>query len=329
MCFTGRVRISSSILTFSLLAGITSLSAQVPEAPPVPDSPSLRPEAAKPEKLEAAFLPGKTYRFVNKTKVRMQLPGRGIREIAIEHQARFDSKSRGDGKEGAEVKARTERLNIEIRSGEKQYTFDSLKEEDKEKRIGKHFRASLNRWVDLTLNRDFRVVSAVEGGRAGIASPLPGMPQFGPKELQQLVALIPQGLPEDPVAPSDEWVLKGSREVGEVGALGFDITYRNAGAVVHEGHNCVQIDLSGRLSGDVALPSAGGSAFSGGRMDFQGTSLRGKIIFDPMEKTIRLSEQMISMLMELPGAPGQPPSQIPVEQTAILRLIHVIASPQL
>jgi hypothetical protein len=326
MCFTGHVRISSSILILLLLAESSSLRAQVPEAPPVPDSPSLRPETVK---LEAAFLPGKTYRFLNKTKVRMQLPGRGIREIAIEHQARFDSKARGDGKAGAEVKARTERLNIEIRSGEKQYTFDSLKEEDKEKRIGKHFRASLNRWVDLTLNRDFRVVNAVEGGRAGIASPLPGMPQFGPKELQQLVALIPQGLPEDPVAPGDEWVLKGSREVGEVGTMGFDITYRHAGAVVHEGHNCVQIDLSGRLSGDVALPSAGGSAFSGGRMDFQGTSLRGKIIFDPKERTIRLSEQMISMLMELPGAPGEPPSQIPVEQTASLRLIHVVASPGL
>jgi len=327
MWFTYLVRILPLLFLSALFPGYLVAQTQVPDTP-VPDAPSIRAAAVKPEKLKAIFQPGKTYRFINKTNIRMQLPGRGIREMVLEHQARFDSSARADGKSGAQIKARTERLAVEVRSGEKQLTFDSLKPEDRETPIGKHFLGSLNRWVDLTLNKDYRVTNAIEGGRAGVATPLPELPQFGPRELQKIVAQIPQGLPEDEVAPGDEWIIKGSRDVGDVGTLGFEVTYIHAGAVEYEGFNCIQIDLSGRLNGDVAFPSAKANPLANDRMDFQGTSLSGRILFEPTEKTVRLSEQSISMLMEVPTQPGQAPMQVPVEQQINLRLLHVIPSPQ-
>lgn len=295
-----------------------------PGRPAVPDAPSFRPEqVADPVKMEPAFEPGKTYRFVTQTGVRMQLPGRGIRELFIEQQARFDATKRDDGKAGTALRARTERLKIDLRSGSQRISYDSLSEEDRKTRLGQHFRASLNRWVDLKLNKDFRIVHSEVGGRAGTAAPLPGVPQFGPDEMRKLVALIPQGLPDDKVRPGDEWVLKGGRDVGEVGGVTFDITYRFRGDTEHEGYACQEIELSGLLAGDVALPSTGG-ALSGGRMDFGGTSLRGRILFDPAEKTVRYSEQAISMLLELPGGVGEQPVQVPVEQKATLRLLHSV-----
>jgi hypothetical protein len=63
-------------------------------------------------------------------------------------------------------------------------------------------------------------------------------------------------------------------------------------------------------------------------MDFQGISLSGRILFEPTEKTVRLSEQSISMLMEVTTQTGQAPMQVPVEQQINLRLLHVIPSPQ-
>lgn len=295
----------------------------------VPDAPAIRAVEAEPEKLEIEFQAGKTYRFINKTNIRMQMPGRGIREMILEHQARFDATARADGKAGAQIKARTERLAVDIRSGEKQLTFDSLKPEDRETPIGKHFLGSLNRWVDVTLNKDLRISNAVEGGRAGIASPLPGMPQFGPRELQQIITQVSQGIPEGEVAPGDEWIIKGSRDVGEFGTLGFEVSYRHAGTVEYEGFPCIQIDLSGRLTGDVKLPEAKANPLSNDRMNFQGTSLSGRLLLDPAEKTLRLSEQTVSMLMSVPTGPGQPPAEVPVEQQVNLRLLHVIPSPQL
>jgi hypothetical protein len=307
----------------------------VPDAPAlrpgqtaVPDAPALRPEeAADPVAIVATFEAGKTYRFVNRTVVRMQLPGRGVREVVIEQQARFDATKREGGKPGVALKARTERLLVDLRSGEQEFRFDSLKEEDRKTRMGQHFRASLNRWVDLELNTDNRIVSSEIGGRAGIATPLPGVPQFGPDELRQLVGMIPQGLPEDKVRPGNEWVLRGGRGVGDVGEVEFDITYRYLGSEDHEGFPCYRIDLTGRLSGDVAIPTSQNGAFSCGRMDFQGTGLRGRILFDPKEKTVRQSEQTIRMEMELPGGPGEQPVKIPVEQSTTLRLLHVIPTP--
>lgn len=325
-----RIAIAISWLPASI-AGQQALP-PVPDAPvsdptAVPEAPSLRPgPERKPEKIVARFEAGKTYRFVNKTTVRMQVPAQGIREVSIEQQARFDVSERPDGKAGVTVKAITERLAIDLRSGERRIAFDSLKAEDRQTRIGQHFKASLNRWGDLVLNRDLRVVSAEVGGRAGVATPLPGLPQFGPDELQQLIASIPQGLPEDPVAPGDEWVLQGGRGVDDVGEVAFDITYRHMGEKDFESFPCVLIEFSGQLSGDVALPTRGG-AFDGGKMDFRGTSLSGRILFDGEEKTVRSSEQTLSMLMELPGGTGSAPVQVPIEQRVELRLLHVIPTP--
>lgn len=277
--------------------------------------------------LKPVFQPGSTYRFVSQTAVRMQMPGQNVREVVIEQQARFDATVRSDGKKGVGLKARTERLNVDLKSGSRALSYDSLNPEDREKALGKHFQASLNRWVDLKLDNAMRIVGSEEGGRAGSATPLPGLPQFGPDELKQLVATIPQGFPEDGKAgEGDEWVLKGSRDIGEVGELTFDIIYRNRGMQTYEDHKCIAIEFSGKMAGDLALGGGGNSAFSNGRMDFQGTGLQGRILFDPLERMIRFSEQTITMGLSVPGKPGEQPTTIPMQQRAVVRLLNVEAS---
>lgn len=297
---------------------------------PIPDIPTETPgaSAARPvgpeETIKPSFDPGNTYRFVNRTEVRMELPGKGIREVKIEQQARFDVGVRTDGKDGVKLQGRTERLKIDLKSGEKALAYDSLKSEDQTTALGKHFRASLNRMIELVLNEDLRIVSSEESGRAGIATPLPGLPQFGPDELKQLINTVQQGFPEDPIRVGEEWTLKGRRPVGEVGEMNFDLNYRYMGMVNYDGNNCADIEFSGQLQGDVALSAGGNTAFSRGKMDFQGTQIQGRILFDPLIKMIRLNEQRIGMLLEVPGSPGEPAVRVPMEQRATLSLLHVV-----
>lgn len=312
------------VLGWAVFAVPLSAQAPIPEVP----SRELRAVPAQPAGPEAViqprFDPGNTYRFVNRTEVRMELPGKGMREVTIEQQARFDVGVRTDGKSGVKLKGRTERLKILLKSGEKEISYDSLKPEDQKSALGQHFRSSLNRMVELTLNEELRIISSEESGRAGAATPLPGLPQFGPDELKQLINTVQQGFPEDPVRVGDEWVLKGSRPVGEVGELNFDLDYRYLGEMNYDSHNCSNIEFTGNLSGDVALSAGENSAFSRGRMDFQGTSIRGRILFDPLINMIRLNEQTIGMLLEVPGASGDAPVRVPMEQRASLSLLHVV-----
>lgn len=289
---------------------LTDLSAQIGQ-----------PEG--PQKIYPEFQPGNTYRFVSKTEVMMRLPGQGAKEMVVEQQARLDVGVRKDGRDGVAIKARTERLDVDLRSGTRELEYNSLEKEDRETTLGKHFQASLNRWVDLKLDTKLRIVDSEEGGRAGIATPLPGMPQFGPDELQKLVASIPQGFSEDPVAVGDEWVLKGERSVGEAGEMSFEVTYRFTGYTSYEGNNCAEIVFDGRLTGDLALSNDPNSAFSKGRMDFQGTSLKGRILFDPLDKTVRFSEQAISMTLDVPGGVGEQPTRVPMQQRSTLRLLQI------
>ncbi len=279
-----------------------------------------------PQKLYPEFQPGNTYRFVSKTEVVMRLPGQGSKEMVVEQQARLDVGVRTDGRNGVAIKARTDRLDVDLRSGTRELKYNSLDKEDRETNLGKHFQASLNRWVDLKLDTKLRIVDSEEGGRAGIATPLPGMPQFGPDELQKLVASIPQGFPEDPVEVGDEWVLKGERAVGEAGAMAFEVTYRFVGNTNYEGNTCVLIEFDGRLTGDLALTNDPNSSFSQGRMDFQGTSLKGRILFDPLDKTVRFSEQTINMTLDVPGGTGEQPTRVPMQQRSTLRLLQIAPS---
>ncbi len=274
--------------------------------------------------LRPVFEAGKTYRFVTTTEVQMQMTPQTVRQVIVEQQARFDASVRADGKKGVKLKGLTEKLAVRLQSGDRKLSYDSLKPEDKSTTLGKHFQASLNRWVDLTLDNEMRVVSSEEHGRAGVATPLPGLPQFGPDELKQLVSNISQGFTEPDASEGDEWVLQGTRNVGEVGAIAFEITYRHRGLADFEEHRCVNIEFDGQMNGDVELPGSGSSAFSPGKMDFQGNGLEGRMLFDPAVRMVRQSEQHIMMSLQIPGKAGDEPRQVPMQQRAVVRLLHVV-----
>ena len=248
------------------------------------------------------FLPGHTYRFVTRTELRTSLGGAG--NAFVEQQARLDAGVRVDGKKGIVIKARSERLDVQLQSGGRTITYHSLKPEDRGTLVGRHFEAALYRSVDFTLNEDLRVASAVEGGRIGPETPLPGLPQFGPDELQQLVGTIPQGFPAKPVHPGDTWTLQGMRSVGSAGSLTFEITYRFTGPVTFEENQCLNIEFAGHLSGDVPLPAAAEGAPDAGVMGVQGHGLTGRLLYDPLDRMLRFSEQRISLALALPGPEG-------------------------
>ena len=271
------------------------------------------------------FLPGHTYRFVTRTELRTSLGGAG--NAFVEQQARLDAGVRVDGKKGIVIKARSERLDVQLQSGGRTITYHSLKPEDRGTLVGRHFEAALYRSVDFTLNEDLRVASAVEGGRIGPETPLPGLPQFGPDELQQLVGTIPQGFPAKPVHPGDTWTLQGMRSVGSAGSLTFEITYRFTGPVTFEENQCLNIELAGHLSGDVPLPAAAEGAPDAGVMGVQGHGLTGRLLYDPLDRMLRFSEQRISLALALPGPEGASATPVPVEQTTTIRLLHVVATP--
>lgn len=304
------MRVSSSIAALFALCHVFVLPASAQDAKKLP--------------LLPVFQVGNTYRFVTTTEVQMQMTPQSVRQVIVEQQARFDVSVRVDGKKGVKLKGLTEKLSVSLQSGDRKVSYDSLKPEDKATTLGKHFQGSLNRWVDLTLDDEMRVVSAEEHGRAGVATPLPGLPQFGPDELKQLVSNISQGFTEPGASEGDEWVLQGSRNVGEVGEISFDITYRHRGVAEYEEHRCINIEFGGQMRGDVELPGSGSSAFSQGKMDFQGNGLEGRILYDPIERMVRQSEQNIVMRLQIPGKAGGEPRQIPMQQRAIVRLLHVV-----
>lgn len=263
--------------------------------------------------LAPRFIKGQTYRFVTTTGVFMQIPGMGNREIRIEQQARLEASARPQGKPGTQIRGLTEKLTVAIRSGKKMVSYDSLKPGDRETTLGKHFQSGISRWVIMQLDPNLRIVEFEEGGSAGPATPLPGMPQYGPEELKQLVATIPQGFAPDPVAPGDEWVLKGVKEVSQAGELNFDLTYRYLGPIEYEGHQTAKIQFSGTMSGEA------------GSSSFQGTTVVGEMLYDPEAKMIRYMEQTISMSLErpVPGRPGEVIS-IPMNQKVSSRLLHIV-----
>ncbi len=270
--------------------------------------------------------PGKTYRFVSENTIRMQLPGQGIREAVVQQQSRVDSTARGDGRPGVSLRVRIERLKVDFRSGEKRVIYDSFNEEDRSSQLGQHFRNSLNRWVDLKMSEDLQIVEVNRGGLEGLGTLLPGVPQFGLNELEKLVAELPQGLPDRKVRPGESWQVNGMREITDLGELDFQLSYRYQGAVNHEGNTCFEITVGGQMNGDALIPESGG-AMGGGEMSFQGSSLSGRILFDPEISTVRLREQSLSMLMELPSGQEGVAIQIPVEQKASIRLLHVVPTP--
>lgn len=275
---------------------------------------SLSAQEDAPILMKPEFQPGKTYRFVSSTSVYLAPSGQPQRQINMEQQARFDV-DEGKGK-GVAVRGRTERLQVSIQSGDKSVTYDSHGDNNRDSVIGRHFESTVNRYVNMVLNEGMRVVSHKEAGRSGAATPLPGLPRFGPEELVQIVNVIPQPYAPDPVRVGDEWVLQGKRPVGELGELEFEVNYQLDSAVEFEKQACFGIYFRGHMTGDIVNESSR-------NLNFQGSKIEGRVIYDPVLKMTRYSEHSVSMMINIPGS-GAETEMVPMQQRAILRLMQVV-----
>jgi hypothetical protein len=277
--------------------------------------PGAATTAAKTERLRPEFQPGNTYRFVVKTELQLG----GGEGFTMEQQARYDAKVRVDGKAGIVLKARTERIDLTFSSRGTVLTYQSLKPEDQETPLGRHVRATMNRLVDLTLDDKGRIDAAVATGGGDETALLPEVPKFGPEELEQLIAGLFQGFSEKRVAPGDGWSLQGTRQVGEIGSLTFDLSCRHAGTVSFEGQNCLSLEYAGTLVG--SLPDVAPATTA---VEVQATNLRGRVYFDPLDKMVRYTEQNLDLWITRPAVGTDPPVQTPVRQITTLRLLHVV-----
>ncbi|MBL9160007.1 MAG: hypothetical protein JNJ70_21175 [Verrucomicrobiales bacterium] len=277
--------------------------------------PGTTATSSKAERIRPEFQPGNTYRFVVKTELQLG----GGEGFTMEQQARYDAKVRVDGKPGIVLKARTERLDLTFNSRGTTLTYESLKPEDQETPLGRHVRATMNRLVDLTLDDRGRIDASVTSGGGDETALLPDVPKFGPDELEQLIAGLFQGFSEKRVAPGDGWSLQGTRQIGEIGALTFDLSCRHAGSVSFEGQNCLSIEYAGTLAG--SLPDAGAAPTT---VEVQTTSLSGRVYLDPLDKMVRHAQQSIDLWITRPAVGEEPPVQTPVRQITTLRLLHVV-----
>lgn len=316
---------SGSTQNLALLAALLfvgTVGAQVPgdRAGGEPAAEFLRPE----------FQIGNTYRFVVRTELKSQLPRGGPSEAVIEQQARFDARVRVDGKKGIVLRGRTERLDLRLQSGGRVLSYESLKPEDKTSVLGLHLQTMLNRSVDLTLSEKLKIHSAIEGGPESGGTPLEGIPTFGPEELQQIIALIPQGFPKGKVIVGEQWTSEGTRVVGDAGTVQFTMNYRFTGPINFEENRCLGIEFSGELSGELPLPlekadaTATGETKTSTPVGLQSGRISGRIYFDPLDRMVRMIEQSVDLLLSLPGDLGAVPQQIPINEISTLRLLHIV-----
>ena len=169
---------SPAVLVLALFWAGFSSQAQNP-APPQQERPML---------LRPVFEPGKTYRFTSNTNVYMAPPGEPQRRIVMAQQARYDASARAGKQKGVSLRGLTERLQVNIQSGQQTVAYDSLKKGNQTTKIGKHFESTVNRYVTMELDEKLKIVSHKEGGRSAGATPLPGLPRFGPEELVQIIS---------------------------------------------------------------------------------------------------------------------------------------------
>ncbi len=247
----------------------------------------------------------------------MEPPGEAPRQITLEQHARYDVKPGTINLKGVSLRGYTEKLLVNIQSGQKSMTYDSLAKDNQQTTIGKHFESTVNRYVDLELDEKLRILSHQEGGRSVGATPLPGLPRFGPEELVQLIDSIPQGYSPDPVSVGDEWVLRGKRPVGELGELGFEISYKNLGFQKYEGNECLVIEFRGQMTGDITDESRR-------NVDFQGSRISGNLVYDPALGMTRYSEHHVAMVVQTPAKADNTKKPVPMEQRVTFKLVHIV-----
>ncbi len=319
------VRVHVFIFLFFLSSGTIVFGQFRPLRPVPPPSGVLPPKSANPELdlpmlLKPKFLKGNTYRFITTTNITMEIPGQGFRSIEIEQQARFDTSPRKKKKKGVFLKGLTEHLVVKIQSIEKTTLYDSLIAKTRDTPLGKHLHSAMIRRVEIELNKDQRIVSFKEVGRVALPGPLPGMPEFGPDELKQLISTVPQGYSGGKVKPGDQWTLVGKRKVDQVGEIEFEMMYRHAGQVLQDQVSCIVIEFGGRVRSGVSDDVTDIEP-----ADFQGDRIEGKMIYDPELKMVRVIEQSISMLIAMPTEDSAvAPAMVPVEQKVVTRLLHIV-----
>ncbi len=270
--------------------------------------------------LTPKFQKGNTYRFIIATNITMDIPGQGFSSVEIEQQARFDTSPRKKKKKGVALEGLTEHLVVKMQSGETAMHYDSLVAKTRETPLGKHLYSAMIRRVEIELNKNQRIVSFKEAGRVALPGPLPGMPEFGPDELKQLVSTIPQGYSEEKVKPGDQWALVGKRKVEQAGEIEFEMMYRHAGQVLQDQVSCIVIEFGGRVRSGVSDDETDTE-----RADFQGDRIEGKMIYDPELKMVRVIEQNISMQVAMPTKdPAAEPVMVSVEQKVVIRLLHIV-----
>lgn len=268
--------------------------------------------------LMPKFVKGNTYRFTTTTEIQLEIPGHGSRVIKIEQQARFDTSPRKKKKKGIALIGLTEHLVVSVQSSEKTIAYDSLDSKTRVTPMGKHLQSAMTRRVEIELNSDQRMASFKEVGRVALPGPLPGMPEFGPDELKQLISNIHQGYSDSEVKPGDQWSLIGTRKIDQAGEVEFEMMYRHAGQMLQDQHPCIVIEFGGRVRGDI-------SSSVSGKTNFQGNRIEGKMIYDPKARMVRVIEQSVSMIVAIPTEdPAAGPAMIPVEQTVVTRLLHVV-----
>lgn len=254
------------------------------------------------QRFRPQFLPGKIYTYGSETEVVMTVPSRDggqmDRRVSMGHEARLAVSPRA-GEPGVSLDASTQRLRFQVAAGEKVMRYDSSDETTRGSALGQHFEGARRRTVTIDLDETPKIVKSEEKGGGGPATPLPGMPQFGPDELKQLVAGLLQGFAPDPVKPGSEWTQKGTRALGQFGEMDFEITYRYARDEAVEGADCAVIEFTGDLKGDVSV--SGGPGTSGGTLGFEGRKLEGRLVFDKQRRTVRESLQTVNLTIEVPN----------------------------
>ncbi len=254
------------------------------------------------EKMQPTFLPNKVYTYQNETTVTMAIPTpqgeRTERKVIMSQVAKLKTTPR-EGGPGTSIDASTERMQFTVRAADREMKYDSDDESTKSSQLGQHFEGARQRTLSLVIDDTPKIISAEEKGGGGPATPMPGMPQFGPDELRQLVHSLLQGFPPDPVKPGSEWTQKGKRPIGQFGDTEFEITYRYVKDENVDGAECAVIEFSGQMRGDVSVSGQPGS--EGGKLGFESKGMQGRLIFDKLRRAVRESTQTVTMTVDVPG----------------------------
>lgn len=277
------------------------------------------------ERFQPQFFPGKIYTYSSETDVVMDLPnqdgGKSSRRVNMQHEARVVTAPRPDAA-GVLLDASTQRLQFSVTAGEKAMRYDSADEKTKSSALGQHFEGARMRSVAIELDDAQKIVKSEEKGGGGPATPMPGMPQFGPDELKQLVSGLLQGFPPDAVKPGSQWTQKGKRSLGQFGEMEFEISYRYKGDEAYDGADCAVIEFTGDMKGGVDVANGGAS----GKLGFEGQKLEGRLVYDKLRRAVRESRQTVDLTIDVPNpdpAAAGAPLRLPMRQQVTVKLLSL------